>query len=722
LIELPDYSRLVSKVAPGDWEQLQRIIDAIRELQDGDIIDPPDPIPTTIVRPEDYDLGSDQLNITAAITEGMASRRPVRLDGSYTVSAPFPTFAFSGSEKLTVTGNGDITVVANSTTPTFLFHAVYPESRAVLSIVETTRMFPGAELETTCTRINVALHDYVIGDLLKIVSDDQLVPQGGPDRRQGEFVYVADVDGDDIYVAGYLRDTYTLTPRTVKVRTAARFVWDGPTIGATPNQITWGLTFLMVRGFAFARVKTGFRSGYSQGLYLSSCFMTDCEVHGIKMLNHTSGNSNGYFLRDDCSAYTVARIKCVDARHAYTTGTTTSILNDEAYRYGRTYGSNVSGVAHGCASAAFDIHSEATDITFQGVSTGGGRSAESANGIGVQLRGHRTKLLGGTDFQSVYGAGIHAQTAGDCVDNEINDFCYSGSGEGIRFNFPSAVNPAVRPRSRGGVISTTFSRSIAVYLCQGAVIEGLHVAPVGSTEFSEAVYVGGNTDVLIKNITVDLTNFTGTNYRIVGIHDNGSNVVVDGVRVFGAAGKLQSFVTGGNNTGTLRIGGLSSDAPPIDGNVINGDSLAIQRSDAWWTIGTWNWSTDVPSVDFTDITTDEVRVIARGVTKSVAGTLNFRTSITNGATFMAVNGNYTSIAADGQETSLTYIAMHDTDTTAARGGTLTLSGLRGKVNKLVTSHNRNVTHVISTLSRISAVQVLPTSGNLTGGTITVLGR
>jgi hypothetical protein len=529
-----------------------------------------------VIRPEDYTLGADDLNIAQAFTDGMLTGRPVRLDGSYALSGSLSTVAMT-TEHLTILGSGLITYTANVGVG-MSFHATYPAAVAVSAVTQTTRSFPGTGTTACeCTQIAAAGHGCTVGDIIKIVSDDQIVPQAAVNHRQGEFCYVADVDGNDLYVAGYLHDTYTTTVRIVRVRTEAKLAIEGLRFAATPDQMSWSLTMLKVTGFAFPRIRTSCVSGYSQGLYLSSCFMADVDIDGTEMLNRIgSGSSNGYLLLDSTSAYTLAKVKAVDARHAYTTSTPASSTSDEAYLYGRTYGAEVTGTAHGCSSAAFDTHSEAVDVTFRGISTGGARNGEEASGIGAQLRGTGTQLIGGRDFMSTYGANVHVQVEGDCVDNEIIDWNFTGLGDGVRINFPSAAFPAVRPIVRGGKFRSNFTRCAALWLCSGAIIENLYLAPYGSTANMEGIYIGNDVEVLVRNLTVDLSGYSGSTFRVFGIHAAGSTLVVDGARVIGASGKLQAWITGGSNAGTYRRSRLVTDAAPSSGEIINGGSLTTQ--------------------------------------------------------------------------------------------------------------------------------------------------
>jgi hypothetical protein len=69
------------------------------------------------------------------------------------------------------------------------------------------------------------------------------------------------------------------------------------------------------------------------------------------------------------------------------------------------------------------------------------------------------------------------------------------------------------------------------------------------------------------------------------------------------------------------------------------------------------------------------------------------------------------------------MSLHNTGATAARSGSLTLSGLRSSQKKQYFAHTRAVAGAIDTATVGNANRVQPSGGgNLTGGTITLLGR
>lgn len=534
------------------------------------------------VRPEDFALGTDALNIAAAITQGMATGKQVLIQGDYSISAAIPVFTFSGSEQLSVLFTGTIDVTADFPTPVFQFHAAYPTPVSVSAITQTTRTFPGGVSATICTKVTAAGHDCAVGDLVKIVSDNSIVPTATAAHQMGEFAYVADASGNDLYFAGYFLNAYATTIRLVKVNTAPRIEWNGNGVFyATAGQSGWDTFFMRVRGFFQPMVRIAAHDGYDVVLELSSCVQAVAQVDCRNMRNRvTSEGVAGYGVQDMASMQSKVSVRGVDARHAYTTNTPSSTAADEPYLYGQTVGAVVSGAVIGASAAAFDMHSEAVDTSIVSTSTASSRLGEDSSGSAIQLRGIRTRAVDCMDRHSAIGAMFYAQTSGDCVDCELINFNYIGPGEPIRINEQSGSSTATRPRIVGGFVkSSKLTAGVKIYNATGVVIEDLYIAPIGSTSGQTGVVLGGDAEVTVRRLTVDLASYTGTNFRVAGFDAaaTGNTLRIEELRIINATGKLQAIFNGGSTSGNLILGRYKTDALPSSGDTINVGSLTSSR-------------------------------------------------------------------------------------------------------------------------------------------------
>lgn len=151
-------------------------------------------------------------------------------------------------------------------------------------------------------------------------------------------------------------------------------------------------------------------------------------------------------------------------------------------------------------------------------------------------------------------------------------------------------------------------------------------------------------------------------------------------------------------------------------------------SAAWSVAGSWTYSVPVPEVDFTGLGSyNEILIQIRLVPASVSGARCVRFSTDNGASFYGTSGDYIEIATAGSDLNSDRISTHGTFTTAARSGLIHLFANVAGYEKSV--HRVNVNSAAPwvlfgpSLAAVNAIRVFNSAGgNLTGGSILVLGR
>jgi hypothetical protein len=227
----------------------------------------------------------------------------------------------------------------------------------------------------------------------------------------------------------------------------------------------------------------------------------------------------------------------------------------------------VTGSVVGSSGAAFDVHSEAVDVTFVNCSTAGARYGEDSSGGDVGLRGTRTRAINPTIRQSANGVQFFAQTGNDSIDCEVINLSYISSGQPIRIGELGAAFTITRPKVRGGYIRTSHATvgGVVAWNCNGGLIEDLLIAPNGSTNGVPAISLGGNAELIVRNLTIDLTGYTGTQFRAFAFSPGttGNNLIVEGVRIIGASGKFQYWFHGqSTSASSASLTGLRSDAEP----------------------------------------------------------------------------------------------------------------------------------------------------------------
>ena len=155
-------------------------------------------------------------------------------------------------------------------------------------------------------------------------------------------------------------------------------------------------------------------------------------------------------------------------------------------------------------------------------------------------------------------------------------------------------------------------------------------------------------------------------------------------------------------------------------------AAASGGSAAWTLISTTTISSPVATVDLINLSTyNDLSIICRLLTASSSGNRQVLASIDNGSTFYSTSGDYVTLASTGTESATVAGFSHSTATTSARtvGGIIDGANINGDpkwFRSLLTADSDRL-FVVST-SPINALRVQNSAGNLTGGTIYLLGR
>lgn len=152
------------------------------------------------------------------------------------------------------------------------------------------------------------------------------------------------------------------------------------------------------------------------------------------------------------------------------------------------------------------------------------------------------------------------------------------------------------------------------------------------------------------------------------------------------------------------------------------------QNSRWTVVDSWIYSgTAVDKVDFIDLGDySELIVRVRNMTLSSADQRLVRCSVDNGTSFFSANGDYTAIDVDGVEDPVGFsgFALHSTASAAARSGTLSMTGINcpERMIQRVTRYNTHELIFTGSTEPINAIRILGGAANITGGTITLLGR
>lgn len=191
-------------------------------------------------------------------------------------------------------------------------------------------------------------------------------------------------------------------------------------------------------------------------------------------------------------------------------------------------------------------------------------------------------------------------------------------------------------------------------------------------------------------------------------------------------------LTGGTLTGDLIVPDEAYDATNWNGSLEVPTKNAVRDKiealgggggSAWTHITTWTYSINVTEVDFTNLGIySELLFIARNIVLSGSSFRVFRLSVDNGSTFYSASGDYASIAATGTPTNATDAAGHSTSTSTGQTVTMHLMNNVAGVHKRIIGVGAVERLFLASTAVVDAVRFLAIAGNITAGTIQVMGR
>lgn len=142
-------------------------------------------------------------------------------------------------------------------------------------------------------------------------------------------------------------------------------------------------------------------------------------------------------------------------------------------------------------------------------------------------------------------------------------------------------------------------------------------------------------------------------------------------------------------------------------------------------LDSWTWSTNVTSVNFTNLDYDDVLFFGRGLTASASLIRILRASTNNGSSFFSASGDYISWGTNGLTNNDSNIGFHDTANAAARTLYVYINGLKtvGPASTVVNTSATRMAFVADLFNPVNALQLLLNgAGNITGGTVALFGR
>lgn len=254
-----------------------------------------------------------------------------------------------------------VIVPFNKSATGFFAKGGFDNGFSVTDITTVKQVVNSAHSATILTRISAPGHSYVIGDKLKVVSEDLITTCLASDNtRQGEWLVVYAVDGNYIFSENVLRHNYTTSPKVKKLleHTAKiKINVDGK------ETVTAASPLVQISAFDTPKIDLKVKNNAGIGSIVKSCWKAEAYVECYNLGNNPNDNIFGYGLTDIGNFTLKAFVIGNTCRHVYTTGSAGAVTTD-GEDYGEPYYSDVYTMAANCTGAGADTHSQGYRIKF----------------------------------------------------------------------------------------------------------------------------------------------------------------------------------------------------------------------------------------------------------------------------------------------------------------------------------------------------------------------
>ena len=334
--------------------------------------------------------------------------------------------------------------VDNASGATVLTHRFAYTNVQDVSEITTASVSFGGSFQGNVTRITVEDGTaYAVNDVLRLVSDD-LDPYTDGTRRKGCHIVVAEVDGDYVYTAGRLDDTYVTAARVAKMaQTPCKITG----LKVTAETLDNSGQIIALRGawepeIAVTVTGAGRIVVNSIGSY---CGNFDLTLDGIGWGDTDTGAAAGnlaYGINDVAGTSNRVRVKSARGmRHATTTNSNgTDAGSTDIAAIGATRFHTVQqSTARSCRGAAFDEHAAARHTRWVDCTVDGGLRNNSAlppapafvaRGIGASIVNPTVRNTGTLVVLNSNTRGTITVDGGYC--------------DGQLIDVPGALDPSVR--------------------------------------------------------------------------------------------------------------------------------------------------------------------------------------------------------------------------------------------------------------------------------------
>jgi hypothetical protein len=343
------------------------------------------------------DAAVDTPAIIAALADGVETGRCVQFDSSktYAINAAIVTTLGDG-DSLRVSFNGAKFHQIGNIVPFSFYNTLSSALVAVTSLTKVSVNLGDGTTNSFVSMMEAPGHDFVVGDIAKIFSDDIVPDTDGSSQMIGEWFVVGKVDGDFVYATGGLVENYTTGIMLAKPSKARMHVETGPYIYTDDSTVNNAAAF-NVRGFIKPMLLGAYEGNDLNATFfnLTSCYFAQVGiVAGDALHNEPTQAQYGYVFNDSASFGTqVDTIVSHHARHGFTTTTPNRVAGDGRWDLsGRSMYPKVRNVVMQGNANGVDTHSPAYKPHFGTITVLNDYRGNATGGAGLQIRGNSARI------------------------------------------------------------------------------------------------------------------------------------------------------------------------------------------------------------------------------------------------------------------------------------------------------------------------------------------
>ncbi|MFN3247686.1 glycosyl hydrolase family 28-related protein [Roseibium album] len=410
---------------------------------------------------------------------------------------------------------------------------------------------------------------FAVGDVVKVVSDDQWTGSGVAGQFWGEPGRVIAISGNTLYLSKRFLSDVPASPTNIRVGKLRPFRMEihGLTLdtAAAGDAANWTAQLLKLRGLVGARLRDlKVVKAWAIGIEAQSCVELNADgIEGANLSNDPSNSRYGYLINDK-SGYgnRWAGLVGGNCRHVYTTNQDGGLSAGSDLRlYGQTIGCHVpGGMSTDCLGSGFDTHHDAVGVTFSDCVSIGAVRGEDAVGSGFQVRGRGVVLRDCKSIGTKWGVQILQQYATGATQGTVID--------GLTSDTPSAavLISGQSGNDIDGIVLKNLNSKVSAHdhaiegsYCD-AKVRNSELALTGAVANARVIQADADASFVVTDTLLDLKGHTGATPYLFGVGTATSDIRTRRVECEGAWEGIFDM-NSADGTGFVK-GAIQADAQP----------------------------------------------------------------------------------------------------------------------------------------------------------------